>query len=72
MCLKEFNLKNMSTTIIAVVINMLSIILPLVGVSIGSAALTTTVQTLFAIGTGFWIWKERKARGDVDWLGRRK
>lgn len=51
---------------------MLSIILPLVGVSIGSAALTTTVQTLFAIGTGFWIWKERKARGDVDWLGRRK
>ncbi len=61
-----------STTITAVVINLLSVILPLIGVEIGSESLTTTVQTLIAVGTGIWIWAERVKRGDVDLFGRRK
>lgn len=62
----------MSTTIIAVIVNLLAIILPLFGVTIGSDALTTTVQTIFAIGSGLWIWKERVSRGDITVAGIRK
>jgi len=62
----------MSTTISAVVINLLAVLLPLLGVHVGDAALTTTIQTLIAVGTGLWIWAERVRRGDVTALGRRK
>ncbi len=61
-----------STTIAAVIINLLSVILPLVGVTLGSDALTTTVQTIVAIATGLWIWKQRVARGDVRISGVKK
>ena len=62
----------MSTTIIAVIIQLLSLFLPMLGVEVGTEALTTTVQTIVMIGSGLWIWKERVARGDVTTIGVRK
>ena len=62
----------MSTTISAVIINLLSVILPLMGITVGSDALTTTIQTIIALGTGLWIWKERVKKGGVNILGAKK
>ena len=59
----------MSTTIPAIIINLLAVILPLMGVTVGSDALTTTVQTVIAIGTGLWIWIARVKKGDINILG---
>ena len=62
----------MSTTIVAVFINLLTVILPLLGITIGTEQLTVTAQTLIAIATGIWIWRERVLRGDVNSFGARK
>ena len=62
----------MSTTILAAAINILATVLPMLGVNIGTEALTTTVATLATIGTALWIWYRRATTGDVDLLGRRK
>lgn len=62
----------MSQTIVAVVLNLLSTVLPWAGVSIGSDQLTTTIQTLVAIGTGLYIWYLRVQKGDVNVAGLRK
>lgn len=62
----------MSHTIIAVIINLLSVGLPYIGVTVGDAALTTTIQTLVAVVTGIYIWYRRVKVGDVSPLGRRK
>ncbi|MDZ4228252.1 MAG: hypothetical protein U1E54_03325 [Candidatus Levybacteria bacterium] len=59
----------MSTTIISVIINLLSVALPYIGVTVGTDELTTSVQTVIAIVTGLWIWFERVKRGDVNALG---
>ena len=61
-----------STTILAVVVNLLATGLPLIGVSIGTDSLETTVQTIIAIATGIWIWRERVKVGNVTALGIRK
>lgn len=62
----------MSTTIGSVVLQLLAVILPLLGVNVGSEALTTTVQTIVVVGTGLWIWYRRVAKGDVNAYGARK
>ena len=62
----------MSTTILSVIILLATQLLPLIGVTVGSEQLTTTIQTLFAVGTGIWIWIQRVKVGDVDVLGGRK
>lgn len=62
----------MSTTISAVIINLLVMILPLIGVTVGSEQLTNAVQVIVAIATGVWIWYMRVQRGDVTPLGLRK
>lgn len=69
----------MSTQILAVIINLLSVGLPLLGINLGNDALTTTVQTLVAFGTGLWIWYRRttlqkapEGEGDVTAGGIRK
>jgi len=63
----------MSTQIIAVIANTLVILLPYIGVEIGSEELTGTIQTLVAIITGAWIWFQRTrlqeaplGKGDVN------
>lgn len=62
----------MSTTVSAVFIQLAAIILPLLGIEVGTEALTTTVQTIVVIATGLWIYMERVSRGDVTYLGKRK
>lgn len=62
----------MSTTIAAVVLNLLATVLPWLGISVGSAELTTTVQTLILLGSGVWIWYRRVQVGDVNAAGLRK
>jgi len=62
----------MSTTISAVVVNLLATLLPLFGVTVGSEDLTKTVQVLVAVATGLWIWYQRTLQGDVKWYGARK
>ena len=70
----------MSTTIIAVLVNLVITLLPLIGVEIGSEAMETTVQTITAIATGVWIWIQRTrlqevpigGESDVNALGVKK
>lgn len=69
----------MSTTILAVIINLLATLLPLIGVDIGSEQLETAVQTIVAVVTGIWIWYQRTTlqkapggRGDVAASGLMK
>lgn len=62
----------MSTTIISVVVNLLSMLLPTIGVEVGSEELTQTIQVIVAVVTGVWIWIERVKKGGVNALGVRK
>lgn len=61
-----------STTIVAVAVNLLSFVLPLLGLTIGNEALTTTVQTILVVCSGLWIYVQRVRRGDVNFAGVRK
>lgn len=70
----------MSTTIIAVIINTLSMVLPYLGISVASTDLTNAVQVIIAIATGVWIWYQRATnlkavpagQSDVSAAGLRK
>lgn len=62
----------MSTTILAALINILATALPMLGVNIGTEQLTTTVATLFALGSAAYIWWNRTRSGDVTAVGVRK
>ncbi len=55
-----------------VILQLLTIGLPLIGVNAGSAQLTTTVQTIVLIGSGLWIWYRRTLAGDVNAAGLRR
>ena len=61
----------MSQTIVAVAIQLLTLGLPMVGVTVGTEALTGTVQTLIIILSGLWIWIRRVQAGGVTPLGAR-
>jgi hypothetical protein len=68
-----------STTIAAVLINLVAQVLPWLGVAVGTDELTAAVQTFIAIGTGIWIWYQRtlhkrvgKAESDVKLSGVKK
>lgn len=50
---------------------MAAAVLPLLGITIGTEALTTTIQVIVAIGTGLWIWIRRVQKGDVRPFGGR-
>ncbi len=58
-----------STTYAAIIVNVLSFILPKVGITIGSDALTTTVQTILVLGTGIVVLVKRYQQGGVTKLG---
>ena len=62
----------MSTTYTAVILNILSFILPKIGIEVGSEAVTTTVQTIVTIATGIWILVERYKKGGITIFGTRK
>ena len=61
----------MSTTIISSGAIILSQLLPLIGIDIGTEQLQTTIQTIIAIVAGVWIWIQRVKRGDVNAMGKR-
>ena len=58
-----------STTYLAVIVNILSVLLPKVGITVGTEELTTTIQTIVAIFTGLWIMIQRYKRGDINVAG---
>ena len=60
---------NYSTTYLAVIVNILSVLLPKVGITVGTEELTTTIQTLVTLFTGMWILIQRYKRGDVTVAG---
>ena len=60
---------NYSTTYLAVIVNILSVLLPKVGITVGTEELTTTIQTIVAIFTGMWIMIQRYKRGDINVAG---
>lgn len=65
-------MKNYSSTYLATFIAVAAQILPLLGIEVGTEALTTTVQTIIMVCSGIWILKERFARGDITVAGVRK
>ena len=60
-----------SQTYIAAVVVILSQVLPLLGINVGSEALTTTLTTIAAIVAGVWVMVRRYSNGDINSLGRR-
>ena len=60
----------MSTTIVAVIVNLLATFLPYIGITVASQNLETTIQTLTALVTGVWIWYQRTTlKKDIDGVG---
>lgn len=69
----------MSSTISAVILNILVTVLPWLGITVGTDQLTTTIQVLVAVGTGLYIWWQRtlmkkvgRAGSDVSIAGVKK
>lgn len=62
----------MSQTYIAVIVGILVELLPHLGVTVGSDALTTTIQTIVLLASGAWILIRRYKQGDVTVVGVRK
>ena len=60
---------NTSTTILAVLVQLLVVILPKFGIVIGTEELTATAQTIVVVASGLWIWFQRYQRGDVKLFG---
>ena len=52
-------------------VQLLTQFLPMIGVNIVSADLTTTIQTLTVVFGGVWIWYQRVQKGDVNVFGQR-
>jgi len=62
----------MSQTYIAIFVQFAVILLPMIGVRVGSDELTAAIQTFMAIGAGFWVLIRRFQAGDVSPLGFRR
>ena len=61
-----------SQTVTAIILQLLTIGLPMIGVTIGSDQLTGTVQTIIIVVSGIWIWVRRYQAGDIKISGVRK
>ena len=61
----------MSQTIGSVLAILLVQILPMLGVQVDNAAVTTTIQTVVTIVAGLWIWIRRVKAGGVNIAGVR-
>lgn len=60
---------NRSTTVTAVFVQLLIVILPLFGIQVGSTEATNAFQTITVIVTGLWIWYQRVQKGDIKVFG---
>ena len=61
----------MSKTISLIFVQLAVVVLPMMGIQVGSAELTSMMQTIIVIVSGLWIWFERVQRGDVGIFGKR-
>lgn len=61
-----------STEIRAIIVMILSQVLPLIGVEFNSEAINTTIQVIVGVGAGLWIWYRKASKGQIDALGFRK
>jgi len=59
----------MSTTVIASIISILAVVLPLLGIEVGSEQLTVVAQTVAVVLSGLWVWYQRVQRPDVNLAG---
>ncbi len=62
----------MSHIQVSAIIAVLANVLPLLGVQVGSEALTTTLTTIVTIGAGLWIMVRRYKMGGIKLFGGRK
>lgn len=62
----------MSHTISAIFIQLAVVILPAIGIQVGSDQLTNLVQTVTVILTGLYVWYRRVQKGDVTLAGVRQ
>lgn len=62
----------MSQTYLAVLVMVLSNLLPAIGVNVGNDALTTTLSVVLTIGAALWALVRRYQAGGVSTLGFRK
>jgi hypothetical protein len=62
----------MSPTYLAGIVVVLSQVLPLIGINVGSEALTTMLATAFTIGAGLVVMYRRLMKGDVSIFGAHK
>lgn len=62
----------MSQTYLAVIVMVLSSLLPKIGVEVGSEALTTTLSVILTVGAALWAMIRRYQAGDITALGARK
>lgn len=61
-----------STTIPAVIVQLLVVFLPMLGIQVGSDQMTVTIQTITVVITGLFIWYQRLQKGDVKLFGGAK
>ena len=61
-----------STQYIAVTVLILLQVLPRLGITLDEGALTTTLSTLVAIGSGLYLYYQRWKRGDIKVSGFKK
>lgn len=62
----------MSQIYIASIIGILAQVLPMLGIEVGSAELTTTLTTLITVLSGVWVMYRRYGAGDITIVGARK
>jgi EamA domain-containing membrane protein RarD len=62
----------MSQTILAVFVQLLTIGLPMIGVTLGTEQITSFAQVAILIATSLWIYVRRQQAGGVTPLGHRK
>ncbi len=60
-----------STTYVATIVSVLSVLLPKLGITVGSEELTSTIQTLIVLGSGIWVLIRRYQKGGINIAGVR-
>ncbi len=59
----------MSSTVVAVILNILVMVLPRIGVTLGTDQLTSAIQVVVAIIGGAWIWFTHVQSGNLTFFG---
>ena len=62
----------MSTKVISAIVSILVMVLPLVGVSVGTEQLTSTIQTVVVIVSGLWVWYRTVTKENLGVFGTQK